>query len=289
MVIAADQTGNGKGRFRQGRNRPDGQHSRVSSGTGKHLIAMDAHIDTVGIGQHQKLDLRSLRRAWRTDELIGGRGGSDQEGGMASMVYAGKIIKDLGLERRLHAARHRHGAGRRLRRPVLAIPDRTRQDQARVRRHHRADRSARSTAATAAGWKSESTCRASPATAAAPERGDNAIFKMAPILLELQELHKHLKDDPFLGKGSLTVSEIFYSSPSRCAVADGCSISIDRRLTAGETYQSAIARNRKFTFGHQSQSESRNVRLRARFVYRIGLSDQSILPDLGARAGPPGA
>lgn len=33
-----------------------------------------------------------------TDELIGGRGTSDQEGGMASMVYAGKIIKDLGLE-----------------------------------------------------------------------------------------------------------------------------------------------------------------------------------------------
>jgi hypothetical protein len=31
------------------------------------------------------------------DEIIGGRGGSDQEGGMASMVYAGKIIKDLGL------------------------------------------------------------------------------------------------------------------------------------------------------------------------------------------------
>ncbi len=33
-----------------------------------------------------------------TDELIGGRGTSDREGGMASMVYAGKIIKDLGLE-----------------------------------------------------------------------------------------------------------------------------------------------------------------------------------------------
>ena len=47
-------------------------------------------------------------------------------------------------------------------------------------------------------------------------------------------------DNDFLGKGTLTVSEIFYSSPSRCAVADGCSISIDRRLTDGETYQFAI-------------------------------------------------
>lgn len=74
----------------------------------------------------------------------------------------------------------------------------------------------------------------------APERGDNAIFKMGPILNELQVLHANLADDDFLGKGSLTVSEVFFSSPSRCAVADGCSISIDRRLTAGETGELAL-------------------------------------------------
>ncbi len=74
----------------------------------------------------------------------------------------------------------------------------------------------------------------------APERGDNAIYKMAPILVELRALHENLRDDPFLGKGSLTVSEIFFSSPSRCAVADGCSISVDRRLTNGETWESAL-------------------------------------------------
>ena len=65
-------------------------------GNGAHVIAMDAHIDTVGIGN---------RGNWKFDpyegmedgETIGGRGASDQEGGMASMVYAGKIIKDLGM------------------------------------------------------------------------------------------------------------------------------------------------------------------------------------------------
>ncbi|MDZ4907358.1 peptidase dimerization domain-containing protein, partial [Clostridium perfringens] len=74
----------------------------------------------------------------------------------------------------------------------------------------------------------------------APERGENAIFKMAPILNELKDLDKELMDNDFLGKGTLTVSEIFYSSPSRCAVADGCSISVDRRLTDGESYEFAI-------------------------------------------------
>ena len=74
----------------------------------------------------------------------------------------------------------------------------------------------------------------------APERGSNAIYKMAEILKEVEALNERLHDDPFLGKGTLAVSEIFFTSPSRCAVADSCAISIDRRLTDGETYLSAI-------------------------------------------------
>jgi len=74
----------------------------------------------------------------------------------------------------------------------------------------------------------------------APERGDNAIYKMADILNEVRDLNDKLHYDPFLGKGTLAVSEIFFTSPSRCAVADSCAISIDRRLTDGETYEVAL-------------------------------------------------
>jgi len=74
----------------------------------------------------------------------------------------------------------------------------------------------------------------------APERGDNAIYKMAPIIKALESLNDSLKEDAFLGKGTLVVSEVFSQSPSRCAVADGCSISIDRRLTTGETWEGAL-------------------------------------------------
>ncbi len=63
---------------------------------------------------------------------------------------------------------------------------------------------------------------------------------MAPILIELKALNENLHFDPFLGKGTLTVSEVFFSSPSRCAVADRCSVSVDRRLTDGETWEKAI-------------------------------------------------
>ena len=65
-------------------------------GHGPRLLAMDAHIDTVGVGNIKNWGFDPYHGI-ETDELIGGRGASDQEGGMASMVYAGKIIKDLGL------------------------------------------------------------------------------------------------------------------------------------------------------------------------------------------------
>ena len=98
----------------------------------------------------------------------------------------------------------------------------------------------------------------------APERGDNAIHKMAEVIAErprpqrerrrrrhseIKGLVKmldpkynpeHWEDARFLGRGTCTTSQIFYTSPSRCAVADCCSISIDRRMTAGETYQSCL-------------------------------------------------
>lgn len=97
----------------------------------------------------------------------------------------------------------------------------------------------------------------------APERGDNAIYKMADILQDVRALNEnpaddtvevkglvkmldpkfnpeHYEDARFLGRGTCTTSQIFYTSPSRCAVADSCSISIDRRMTAGETWDSCL-------------------------------------------------
>ncbi|HZW82424.1 MAG TPA: M20/M25/M40 family metallo-hydrolase [Candidatus Deferrimicrobium sp.] len=66
-------------------------------GHGKHLIAMDAHIDTVGVGNPENWEYDPYQ-GYEDAEIIIGRGASDQIGGMASMVYAGKIIKELGLE-----------------------------------------------------------------------------------------------------------------------------------------------------------------------------------------------
>lgn len=201
-------------------------------GHGPRLVAMDAHIDTVGIGNIKNWNFDPYE-GMETDELIGGRGTSDQEGGMASMVYAGKIIKDLGLEDEYtllvtgtvqeedcdglcwQYIIEQSGI-----RPEFVVS--TEPTDCQIYRGQRGRMEIRVDV-------HGISCHGS-----APERGDNAIFKMGPILNELQDLSHKLGNDEFLGQGTLTVSEIFFTSPSRCAVADSCAISIDRRLTWGK-------------------------------------------------------
>ncbi|NCU37214.1 M20/M25/M40 family metallo-hydrolase, partial [Candidatus Falkowbacteria bacterium] len=74
----------------------------------------------------------------------------------------------------------------------------------------------------------------------APERGKNAIYMAARVALEIEKLNERLPSDDFLGKGSVTISEITSQSPSLCAVADYARIHLDRRLTTGETMESAV-------------------------------------------------
>jgi putative selenium metabolism hydrolase len=73
-----------------------------------------------------------------------------------------------------------------------------------------------------------------------PERGVNAIYKMAPIIADIEKLNERLAVDPFLGKGTVTISAVWSTSPSLCAVADSATIHLDRRLTKGETMESAV-------------------------------------------------
>ncbi len=222
-------------------------------GKGRHLIAMDAHIDTVGVGNPDNWDFDPYE-GFEDDECIGGRGTSDQEGGMASMVYAGKIVKDMGLEGDY---------------TLIVVGSVQEEDcdglpwQYIIRESGIHPEFVVSTEPTDGGiyrgqrgrMEIRVDVKGVSAHGSAPERGDNAIFKMGHILKELEALHGRLKSDDFLGKGSLTVSEIFYTSPSRCAVADSCAISIDRRLTAGEDKDLAMNQIRELPSAKAAKAE----------------------------------
>ncbi|GHT65105.1 peptidase [Spirochaetia bacterium] len=209
-------------------------------GKGKTLIAFDGHIDTVGVGNRDNWKFDPFE-GYETDTEIGGRGTSDQLGGPVSAVYAAKIMKDLGLlndkyrvmvtgtvqEEDCDGLCWEYIIKEEGIKPEFVVI--TEPTNGNIYRGQRGRMEIRVEV-------QGISCHGS-----APERGDNAIYKMGEIIGEVKELNNRLKDDAFLGKGTLAVSQIYFSSPSRCAVADMCAISIDRRMTVGETYETCIA------------------------------------------------
>ena len=211
----------------------------VQVGSGPRLIAIDAHIDTVGVGNPGE---------WKHDPYKGkldattvwGRGAGDQKGATPAMVYGGKIISDLNLKSDewsllltftvmeedcdglcwQYIVKEDH-----IRPECVVVTDST---NCKVLR---GQRGRMEIGVTTLG----KSCHGSM-----PEKGDNAVYKIAKVVNEIEKLHKRLKKDKFLGNGTATVSYIDCQTPSRCAVPGAAFIHIDRRLTTGETAEMAL-------------------------------------------------
>ena len=213
-------------------------------GSGKTLIGFDPY------------------EGFESEEEIGGRGTSDQMGGIVSAVYGAKIMKDLGLLNDKYQ--------------VLVTGTVQEEDcdglcwEYIVKEDHIRPEFVVSTEPTDGGiyrgqrgrMEIRVDVKGVSCHGSAPERGDNAIYKMADILQDIRALNENDADEGapikglvkmldqkynpqweeanFLGRGTITVSEIFFTSPSRCAVADSCAVSLDRRMTAGETWESCL-------------------------------------------------
>jgi len=208
-------------------------------GSGQTVIMMDSHTDTVGVGDPKE---------WARDPYGGtidggciyGRGACDQRGGMASLVYAGLLIQELGL----HGDYTLYVVGSVQEEDCDGLPwlyilneDGIRPDcvvitepsKLGIYRGHRGR------------MEIEVHLRGKSCHAADPTRGDNPVYKMARLVAEVEKLNERLHADPFLGKGTIAVTQIRSLSPSLCAVPGACSVHLDRRLTAGETRESAVA------------------------------------------------
>ncbi len=212
-------------------------------GSGPRLIAFDAHIDTVYPGDLAQWTFDPFTPFVREGK-VWGRGTVDQKGGMAAMVYAAKMIKEMGLNEQFTIfftgtvmEEDCDGlcwqyliAEEKIRPELVVITEPTNMN---IYRGHRGR------------MEMEVEVRGVSCHGSAPERGDNAIYKAARIALEIEKLNGGLRSDPFLGKGSITVTEARSSSPSLCAVPDGAALHLDRRLTQGETKESAVAEVRE--------------------------------------------
>jgi putative selenium metabolism hydrolase len=225
-------------------------------GNGKKIIAIDGHIDTVDLGN---LD------AWEFDPLGGeikdgyvhGRGTTDQTGGPVAAITAGRILKELEMENdfTLYVTATvmeedcdglcwKYIVEEENIKPDCVIV--TEPTNLNIYRGHRGR------------MEIEVSFYGLSAHGSAPERGKNAIYMASRAALKIERLNGKLADDPFLGKGSITISEFVSSSPSLCAVSDFAKIHLDRRLTWGEDKELALNEIKNIVEGMNAKVELLN-------------------------------
>jgi len=210
-------------------------------GSGSRVLAIDGHMDTVGVGNLDNWDSDPLSGEIK-DGFVHGCGTVDQKGGPAAAVTSGRIIKELGLDKALDLSFYLTGTVMEedcdglcwnyLIEEEKLVPDFVISTEPTNLNIYRGHRGRMEIAVSFRGLS----CHAS-----APERGDNAIYMASRACLEIEKLNERIKHDAFLGKGTVTVTEFKSGSPSLCAVADFARLHLDRRLTWGESKESAVA------------------------------------------------
>lgn len=215
-------------------------------GNGPKSIAFDAHIDTVEVGdpsQWEKDPFSGLIE----NGLVHGRGTSDQKGGAASMITAGRILKELGyggeytvwftftvMEEDCDGMCWKYLIEEENLKPDFFVS--TEPTSCQLYRGHRG--------------RMEIMVRLKGVSShgSAPERGVSAAYKAAKAALAIEKLNADLQpdDDNFLGKGTAVVSQIDVKGPSQCAVPDQAMLYIDRRLTWGEDADLAISQVKEY-------------------------------------------
>ena len=208
-------------------------------GTGEKIIVFDSHIDTVGIGDQS---------AWEWDPFTGkiedgvlyGRGACDEKGSTPGMVYGLAIARDLGLLEGWTAYYFGNMEewcdgiapnsfvefDPKVRPDFVVIGEPTKMN---VYRGHKGR------------LEFKVTAKGRSAHAASNHLGDNAIYKLLPIIKGISELEPKLGNHAFLGNGKITVSDMLVKTPSINAVPDEAVIFIDRRMTFGETKEKVVS------------------------------------------------
>lgn len=208
-------------------------------GRGKTILLYDGHIDTVGISDPEKWPHHPLRPPMR-DGRIYGRGVVDEKACIPPMVHAGALLKELGLLDGVTlwvcgSVMEEDCDGLCLR--YLIETEKLRTDYVvlgeptdlNIKRGHRG--------------RMEMKIRVfgKSAHGAHQERGINAATKAARIMLDIEKLNKRLRRDAFLGKGSVCVTKVDSQTNSLNCIPHEVELYLDRRLTAGETCDSALA------------------------------------------------
>lgn len=211
---------------------------RVGSGRGPSLL-YNGHMDTVDVGDPSRW-VYPPYDAVVQDGILYGRGACDMKGGLAAMVYGVKSLIDAGVQLAgdlyvVGIVQEEPCEGQAMRilveeegiRPDFVVLGEPSNLQVKVGHRGRLEMRIR--------------VEGRAAHASSPSLGNNAVHNAARLIFGLELLTAKLATDPFLGQGTLAVTEIESQSASRNAVPDCCTFVVDRRLTLGETERRALA------------------------------------------------
>lgn len=211
-------------------------------GNGPRVLVYDSHIDTVGIGDPDE---------WRWDPFQGkiedgvfyARGACDEKGSTPGMIYGLAIAQRLGLLEGWTAyyfgnmeewcdgiAPHAFVEHEGIRPDFVVIGEPTKM---LVYRGHKGR------------VEMKVVAKGRSAHAASNHLGDNAIYKVLPVIEGVSQLEPELGDHPFLGHGKITVTDMSVETPSLNAVPNECTVYIDRRVTFGEEVEEVIEQVRQ--------------------------------------------
>lgn len=206
-------------------------------GNGPRILLYDSHIDTVGIGNADEWEWDPFAGKIEEGRLFA-RGACDEKGSTPGMIYGLALANRLGLLAgwtayyfgnmeewcdgiAAHALVEHDG----IRPDYVVIGEPTKMQ---VYRGHKG----RVELQIVADGRS--------AHAASNHLGDNAIYKVLPMIQAISRLEPELGDDPFLGHGKITVTDMHVETPSINAVPNRATVYIDRRLTFGESAEGAL-------------------------------------------------
>lgn len=207
-------------------------------GDGPSKLLYDSHIDTVGVGDPAGWDWDPFKGKIENGVFFA-RGACDEKGSTPGMIYGLALARDLGLLKGYTAyyfgnmeewcdgiAPHALVEAEGVRPDFVVIGEPTRMQ---VYRGHKGR------------IEMQIVAKGKSAHAASNQLGDNAIYKLLPIIDKIDKLEPQLGDDPFLGHAKITVTDMKVSTASINAVPDETTIFIDRRMTFGETVEGALA------------------------------------------------
>ena len=208
-------------------------------GNGPIKIMYDAHIDTVKVTETENWIHPPFEGKIENGKLYG-RGAVDEKPAMAGFMIAGKVLKEIygdDLPFTLYvvgSVLEEDADGY----PLFHIiqnegirPDFVVLGEPTDLKVYRGQRGRMELKITTTGKS---------AHGAHNHKGINAIYKMQPVLEEIEKLDRRLKPKQPLGKGSITVSQIISKAPSLCSVSDYCQIHLDRRMTIGENKTTVV-------------------------------------------------